>query len=98
MAAVAWVPNDPHEETVISGFVPGLTAASYRAFPSTVGRESTSDLRRRRDRKPTGCKGGGATIRVGSRRFGRMARGCQPSTRRHRSPRQISSGCSMSRR
>ncbi len=43
MAAVAWVPNDPHEETVISGFVPGLTAASYRAFPSTIGREANID-------------------------------------------------------
>jgi len=41
VAAVAWVPRDPHESVVISGAVEGLTAASYRAFPSPPGREST---------------------------------------------------------
>jgi HD-GYP domain-containing protein (c-di-GMP phosphodiesterase class II) len=41
MAAVAWVPKDPHEAAVISGTVAGLTTASYRAFPSPAGREST---------------------------------------------------------
>ena len=41
MAAVAWVPKDPHEAAVISGTVPELTTASYRAFPSPAGREST---------------------------------------------------------
>jgi HD-GYP domain-containing protein (c-di-GMP phosphodiesterase class II) len=44
MAAVAWVPNDPNEETVISGHVPGLTAASYRAFPSSNSRDSTPEF------------------------------------------------------
>jgi HD-GYP domain-containing protein (c-di-GMP phosphodiesterase class II) len=41
MAAVAWVPNDLNEAVVISGSVKGLTVASYRAFPSPAGREST---------------------------------------------------------
>jgi HD-GYP domain-containing protein (c-di-GMP phosphodiesterase class II) len=41
MAAVAWVPRDPHDATVASGAVKGLTTASYRAFPLLAGREST---------------------------------------------------------
>jgi HD-GYP domain-containing protein (c-di-GMP phosphodiesterase class II) len=39
--AVAWVPRDPRESTIVSGTVDGLTVASYRALPSPAGREST---------------------------------------------------------
>jgi putative nucleotidyltransferase with HDIG domain len=41
MAAVAWVPRNPGESTLVSGAVDGLTVASYRALPSPSGREST---------------------------------------------------------
>ena len=41
MAAVAWVPKDPHDAVVVSGAVPGLTTASYRGLSSPAGREST---------------------------------------------------------
>jgi HD-GYP domain-containing protein (c-di-GMP phosphodiesterase class II) len=41
VAAVAWVPRDLRESAVISGAVDGLSAATCRAFPSPVGREST---------------------------------------------------------
>ena len=40
LAAVAWIPKDPHESAVISGSVAGLSASAYRAFPSPAGRES----------------------------------------------------------
>jgi HD-GYP domain-containing protein (c-di-GMP phosphodiesterase class II) len=41
MAAVAWIPKDPHDAAIISGVVKGLTTACYRDFPSPAGREST---------------------------------------------------------
>jgi len=41
MAAVAWVPKDPHDAVVISGGVSGLATTSYRALSSPAGREST---------------------------------------------------------
>ena len=41
MAAVAWVPKEPHDTVVISGAVAGLTTSSCRALPSPAGREST---------------------------------------------------------
>ena len=41
MAAVAWVPKDPHDAVVISGAVAGLETSSYRALSSAAGREST---------------------------------------------------------
>jgi HD-GYP domain-containing protein (c-di-GMP phosphodiesterase class II) len=41
MTAVAWVPTDLHDAVIISGAVPGLKSASYRAFPAPAGREST---------------------------------------------------------
>jgi hypothetical protein len=35
MAAVAWVPREPHEAVVVSGEIEGLRAASYRSLIST---------------------------------------------------------------
>jgi putative nucleotidyltransferase with HDIG domain len=41
LTAVAWVPRDAHEPVVVSGEIPGLSAQSYRGFPSPVGHDST---------------------------------------------------------
>jgi HD-GYP domain-containing protein (c-di-GMP phosphodiesterase class II) len=40
LTAVAWVPRDAHEQVVVSGEIPGLSAQSYRSFPSPAGHDS----------------------------------------------------------
>jgi HD-GYP domain-containing protein (c-di-GMP phosphodiesterase class II) len=41
LTAVAWVPRDPHEHVVVSGEIPGLSAAAYRGFQAPAGHDST---------------------------------------------------------
>jgi hypothetical protein len=41
LTAVAWVPRDPHEPVVVSGEIPGLSAAAYRGFQAPSGHDST---------------------------------------------------------
>jgi putative nucleotidyltransferase with HDIG domain len=41
MTAVAWVPRDPHDATVVSGAVPGMIIADYRALRSPAEGSST---------------------------------------------------------
>ncbi len=40
MTAVAWVPNDSHEQVVVSGEIEGFRASSYRCFVPLVPRET----------------------------------------------------------
>ena len=41
LTAVAWVPRDTHEPVVVSGEIPGLSAAGYRGFQAPSGHDST---------------------------------------------------------
>jgi putative nucleotidyltransferase with HDIG domain len=41
LTAVAWVPRDPHEQVVVSGEIPGLSAQAYRGFHAPAGHDST---------------------------------------------------------
>lgn len=41
VAAVVWVPKDPHDRVVMSGHVEGVPPQAYRSFPSPSGRDST---------------------------------------------------------
>ncbi len=40
VAAVAWVPRDPHEPVIVGGSVEGLDAQTYRLLPAPAGRET----------------------------------------------------------
>ena len=98
MAAVAWIPKDPHDAAVISGAVAGLKTASYRGI-SVAGRPRIDVcLQFTTEWEPAQSVGRRAALRIG----GRLARsgGSWRSTRSTigRSPRPISSDCSMSRR
>ncbi len=98
MAAVAWVPKDPHESAVISGSVSGLNPASYRGFPSPAGRESTLVYSFDGNGSQQSPSADRTALRIGGRRL--ASAGSWQSTRSTtvRSLRPISSDCSTSRR